>query len=308
MAQMFTLVSLITIIASEALAPCGTVAPVGYTTTPAGVTCDTPLCQGLVGAGVGVAGLAAIGGIAGAMAPKKHAPAAAATLPPTPAATPAPVIFHRKIDTTTAAPSSPNNWLLPLLLGLLLLCCLLGITGYMCMKPKQKRATKVKKTAPVAAAKDIEAAPLLSPVTGHWEQPRQIVPVTTAQTSLVPQVTTAQMVAPTYAVPAPTYVERAVAPTYAMPAPAYYETAVAPTFAKAAPTYAMPAPAYYEAAVAPTFAMAAPTYVEAVAPASAYAMPTAVVGGGGYATAVAPTGVVGTIGGAYPTGAPGVIY
>jgi len=298
MAQMFTLVSLITIIASEALAPCGTVAPVGYTTTPAGVTCDTPLCQGLVGAGVGVAGLAAIGGIAGAMAPKKHAPAAAATLPPTPAATPAPVIFHRKIDTTTAAPSSPGGSLLPLLLGLLLLCCLLGIIGYMCMKPKpkQKRATTVKKTAPVAAAKDIEAAPLLSPVTGHWEQPRQIVPVTTAQTSLVPQVTTAQMVAPTYAVPAPTYVETAVAPTYAMPAPAYYETAVAPTFAKAAPTYAMPAPAYYEAAVAPTFAMAAPTYVEAVAPASAYAMPTAVVGGGGYA------------GGAYPTGAPGVIY
>mmetsp|Transcript_35401 Transcript_35401/g.54976 ORF Transcript_35401/g.54976 Transcript_35401/m.54976 type:complete len:291 (-) Transcript_35401:141-1013(-) len=290
MAQMFTLVSLITIIASEALAPCGTVAPaapaapVGYTTTPAGVTCDTPLCQGLVGAGVGVAGLAAIGGIAGALAHKKHAPAA---LPPTAAApTAAPVMFNRvEAETTTAAPSSSGGWLLPLLLGLLLLCCLLGIIGYMCMKPKQKRATKVKKTAPVAAAKDIEATPLLSPVTGHWEQPRQIVPVTTAQTSLVPQVTTAQMVAPTYAVPAPTYVETAVAPTYAMPAPAYYE-----------------------AAVAPTFAMAAPTIVEAVAPASAYAMPTAVVGGGGYATAVAPTGVLGTIGGAYPTGAPGVIY
>mmetsp|Transcript_106644 Transcript_106644/g.168498 ORF Transcript_106644/g.168498 Transcript_106644/m.168498 type:complete len:276 (+) Transcript_106644:71-898(+) len=243
MAQMFTLVSLITIIASEALAPCGTVAPaapaapVGYTTTPAGVTCDTPLCQGLVGAGVGVAGLAAIGGIAGALAQKKHAPpAASATAAPIvePIVTTAsPVIFNREADTTTAAPGSSDGWLLPLLLGLLTLCCILGLIGYFCMKPKDKRATKVKKTKKAAPAPDnkdtavapLEAAPLLA--TGHWEQPRQMVPVTTAQTSMVPQVTTAQ-----YAMAAPTYTETVV-PSYAMmPTPTYTET-VAPTAAYA---------------------------------------------------------------------------
>jgi len=234
---------------------CGTVAPVAaaITTTPA-ISCNTPLCMGLVGAGVGAAGLAAIGGIAAAAAHKKKAPAAAAPVTPAPVVTPAPtlapMIFNRNAETTTAAPSSSGGWLLPLLSGLLLLCCLLGLIGYLCMKPKQKRATKVKKTvAPVenrelAAA---EAAPLLA--TGHWEQPKQIVPVTTAQTSMVPQVTTAQ-------------VAMAAAPTYAMPAPAYTEAVV--------PSYAM----------VPT-----PTYAQTVAPAAAYAMPQAYAGGYGVPTA-----------------------
>jgi len=255
---------------------CGTVAPVAaaITTTPA-ISCNTPLCMGLVGAGVGAAGLAAIGGIAAAAAHKKKA---APTAPPVTAApfvvTAAPVMLNRNAETTTtAAPSSSGGWLLPLLVGLLLLCCLLGLIGYLCMKPKQKRDTKVKKTTKVKKAvapienKAEEAAPLLG--TGHWEQPKQFVPVTTAQTSMVPQVTTAQVAV-------------AAAPTYAMQAPAYTEAVV--------PSYAM----MPTQAVAPTAAML-----------QAYAAPTAVVGTGGFSAGGygVPTAGYGMNTGMLPSGA-----
>jgi len=267
MARMFVVVGLTALQLAAALAPDPVAA--GITTTPA-ISCNTPLCMGLVGAGVGAAGLAAIGGIAAAAAHKKKA---APTAPPVTAApfvvTAAPVMLNRNAETTTtAAPSSSGGWLLPLLSGLLLLCCLLGLIGYLCMKPKPKpkRATNVKKAVAPIENKAEEAAPLLG--TGHWEQPKQFVPVTTAQTSMVPQVTTAQ-------------VAMAAAPTYAMQAPAYTEAVV--------PSYAM----MPTQAVAPTAAML-----------QAYAAPTAVVGTGGFSAGGygVPTAGYGMTTGMLPSG------
>jgi hypothetical protein len=243
MTRMFILVSLIAMQLGEATpptlppapaSPCGTVAPTVGSTTPAPL-CDTPLCKGLVGAGAGLAGLAAIGGIASALAPKHTT-----TLPPVitttrqtkpikiaPQSTTENPLFRQKDD------EKKNNWLLPLLLGLLALCCCLGLMAYL-MKPKSKRATKVtkKKTkAPAPESRNIavapvpEAAPLMGHyeqpmqnVAGHYEQPMQTVPVTTA----------------------PTYARQPVAPTYAMAAPTYAREPVAPRYAMAAPTHATP--------------------------------------------------------------------
>jgi hypothetical protein len=256
MTRMFVLVSLIAMRLGEATpptlppapaSPCGTVAPTVGSTTPAPL-CDTPLCKGLVGAGAGLAGLAAIGGIASALAPKH-----ATTLPPvitttrqtkpiaTPQSTTANPLFRQKDE------PKKNNWLLPLLLGLLALCCCLGLMAYL-MKPKSKRATKVtkKKTkAPAPESRNIavapvpEAAPLMGHyeqpmqnVAGHYEQPMQTVPVTTAQTSYVPAVVSPRAMA------APTYARQPVAPTYAMAAPTYAREPVAPRYAMAAPTHA----------------------------------------------------------------------
>jgi len=266
MARMFVVVGLTALQLTAALAPVPVAA--GITTTPA-ISCNTPLCMGLVGAGVGAAGLAAIGGIAAAAAHKKKA---APTAPPVTAApfvvTAAPVMLNRMATTTTAAPSNSGGWLLPLLVGLLLSCCLLGLIGYLCMKPKPKpkRATNVKKAVAPIENKAEEAAPLLG--TGHWEQPKQFVPVTTAQTSMVPQVTTAQ-------------VAMAAAPTYAMQAPAYTEAVV--------PSYAM----MPTQAVAPTAAML-----------QAYAAPTAVVGTGGFSAGGygVPTAGYGMTTGMLPSG------
>jgi len=248
MTQMFVLVSLIAMTLGEAAVPAvataaPAAAPVTYTTTPAGISCDTPLCQGLVGAGVGVAGLAAIGGIAGALAHKKHdhhplmaKSNAATTAAPVPVITAAPAIFARE-ENTTAPTEEPwsaqsNGWIVPLLIlvsALLIMCCLFSLI--MSQQPKTKRATKVKKSAPAPANRDVAVAPLeAAPLLGHWEQPTQIVPVTTAQASMVPQMTTSQ-----YAMAAPTYTET-VAPSYAMmPTPGFLEA-----YAMGAP----PAPAY----------------------------------------------------------------
>jgi len=247
MTRMFVLVGLIAVQLGATAAP--PVAPV-FTTTPA-IQCNTPLCQGLVGAGVGAAGLAIIGGIAAGAAAANHKPQTTPpiVIPPVPpteppvdvttkpisinvAVTEAPTVFNRN----TEDKETGSSWLLPLLLGLLALCCLLGLLGYFCMKGK--RATKVKKTkkaAPAAAIAPQESVPLM---TGHWEQPKQIVPVTTAQMSVVPQVTTASV-----AVAAPTMVET-VAPSYSMMAPAY-TAAVAPTMTGGlvGGTTAMPYPA-----------------------------------------------------------------
>jgi hypothetical protein len=264
MVRMFVLVSLIAVQLGEAASPCATVAPapVGYTTTPA-ISCNTPLCQGLVGAGAGAAGLAIIGGIAAAAAHKNEPQTTPPiVIPPVPPTKPPVVITTNPIlltlVVTTAEPSifnrekddeeSGSSWLLPLLGGLLLLCCLLGLLGYFCMKGK--RATKVKKTKKAAPA--VDRGPAIAPqesvplMTGHWEQPKQIVPVTTAQKSFVPQVTTASV-----AMAAPTMVET-VAPSYSMMAPAY-TAAVAPTMTGGlgGGTTAMAYPAVSTAAVAP---------------------------------------------------------
>jgi hypothetical protein len=153
-----------------------------------------------------------------------------------------------------------SDWLLPLLLGLLALCCILGIVGYFCMNKKKARNTKVskKKAAPVPTeTRDLEVAPAseAAPLMGgHWEQPMQIVPVTTTTASYTPAVAAA----PTYAMP--TVVEpmyAAAAPTYAMPTvvePMYAAYATAPTVVEAfAPTYAT-APTTVLGTVAPTYA------------------------------------------------------
>lgn len=236
MTRMFVLVGLIAVQLGATAAP--PVAPVS-TTTPA-IQCNTPLCQGLVGAGVGAAGLAIIGGIAAGAAAANHKPQTTPpiVIPPVPPTEPPVDVTTKPISINVAVTEAPtvlnrengdeetgSSWLLPLLLGLLLLFCLLGLLGYFCMKGK--RATKVKKTKKAAPAVDRGAAiapqesvPLM--MTGHWEQPKQIVPVTTAQRSVVPQVTTASV-----AMAAPTMVET-VAPSYSMMAPAY-TAAVAPT-------------------------------------------------------------------------------
>jgi hypothetical protein len=222
--------------------------------------------------------------------------------------------------------SSSSSWLLPLLIGLLLLCCLLGLIGYFCMN-KSKRATKVntapkpkpKDETPLVASKDVAPpAPEVTPlVSGHWEQPMQMVPVTTAQPSVVPvttapPITTARVtappeisylapivttaapivetIAPTYTMAAPTYatssIVETVAPTYAVAAPTYTSTPIVETVA---PTYAM-APSIVETVVAPTYAMAAPTY------ASTPIVETVLAPTYGTAVATAPTGVYGTTG------------
>lgn len=260
MTRMFVLVGLIAVQLGATAAP--PVAPV-YTTTPA-IQCNTPLCQGLVGAGVGAAGLAIIGGIAAGAAAANHKPQTTPpiVIPPVPPTEPPVDVTTKPISINVAVTEAPtilnretvdeetgSSWLLPLLLGLLLLFCLLGLLGYFCMKGK--RATKVKKTKKAAPAVDRGAAippqesvPLM---TGHWEQPKQIVPVTTAQMSVVPQVTTASV-----AMAAPTMVET-VAPSYSMMAPAY-TAAVAPTMTGGlvGGTTAMAYPAVSTAAVAPT--------------------------------------------------------
>merc|ERR1711904_578592 len=103
--------------------------------------------------------------------------------------------------------SSPG-WVLPLLLGLLALCCLAALLGYFCMqKPKKtsKRATKVKKPTPAPAPvvhPEPEAAPLMS---GHYEQPMSLVPVTTSTPSYMP--TVVETVAPVASAYMPTVVE-----------------------------------------------------------------------------------------------------
>jgi hypothetical protein len=256
---MFVVFALIAIHLGEAgpttAKPARPFAPVLKTTTPAPLS---KLEKGLIGAGAGIAGLAAIGGIAGALAPKKlttphpkptSAPTTAApNTTAAPATTAAPVIRAREETKTDDGSSSIP--LLPLLLGLLLLCCLLGIIGYFCSN-KSKRAAKVstKKPAPSSTDRDVAApaAPEASPlVSGHWEQPMAMVPVSTAQPSFVPfttapPITTAIEIAQTQISYLPPIVET-VAPTYMMAAPTYVTTpiveTVAPNYAVAAPTYA----------------------------------------------------------------------
>merc|ERR1712083_1190200 len=88
-----------------------------------------------------------------------------------------------------------------------------ALLGYFCMqKPKKasKRATKVKKPTPAPAPvvhPEPEATPLMS---GHYEQPMQMVPVTTTTPSYTPtyaptMVETVAPVASTYMPTAPTY-------------------------------------------------------------------------------------------------------
>jgi hypothetical protein len=217
-----------------------------------------------------------------------------------------------------------SSWLWPILLGVLALCCILGLIGYLCMnkKPTTKKKTTKKKTATPAKPVTPEVAPSseVAPLMGHWEQPMQVVPVTTTSSSYTPAVVERAMTAPTYAMP--TVVEPAyamAAPTYAMSAPVAttaYEYATAPTYAAAtgyataptmvaetfAPTYAATtgyatAPTAVVETFAPTYAATAgyataPTYA-----ASTYAAPT------GYATA--PTAFAEAVGPTYA--APGYV-
>jgi hypothetical protein len=149
-------------------------------------------------------------------------------------------------------------------------------------KSKPKATKKASKKAQKPASRDldvmqapeVESAPLLAPMTGHWEQPMQMVPVTTAQPSYVPVVQSAPVVQKQV-------VYETAAPTYA--APAYATT---PTYA--APTYAT------QASYATPTAYATPTY----ATPTAYATPTSAVPSYGYV----PTGGSGT----YPFGGLGV--
>lgn len=207
MTWIFVLAGLLAMQLGDALAPaspCATAAPappVYASTTP--FLCDTPLCQGLVGAGVGIAGLAAIGGIVGGALAHGHKegvythapthppvhptyiPTQAPSHPPTnpltqPTTTRAPIVIVTApvgIGTTDGLFGTPfarekdpegSNWLFPCLLALLALCCGLGILGYCFSSPTKKRTAKLKnetkKKKEVAPAPAAAPAPEVAPL------------------------------------------------------------------------------------------------------------------------------------------------